>query len=184
MIRKILTVPNDVLLQKSKPVKKITSDTHKLIQDLKDTLIAQSDPIGVGISAVQIGVLQRIFLIRPDEDEDITVMINPQMTILDEKVASEKKSPNKERKKKRKPLLEGCLSIPEVWGHVLRPEKVQVEYMDEKGDMHTQNYSDFASIVVQHEYDHLNGILFTQRTLEQGYSLFKEEEDEMVPYSL
>ena len=109
---------------------------------------------------------------RPEENGEVLVLINPKTVDV------------VKGSKKRKPVLEGCLSIPNVWGHVLRPEKVEIEYQDVEGETHKQWFDGFGSVVIQHEIDHLNGILFTQHTLSQGYQLYKEENGELVEYAL
>ncbi len=172
MVKDILIAPHDILATKAKSVKKVDEKVKQVIEDLKDTLIDQKDPIGVGLSGNQIGVLLRMCVIRPEEKGPITVMINPKIT------------KTVEGDENREPTLEGCLSIPNVWGHVLRPEKITVQFMNENGESKTQNFDGFASIVVQHEIDHLDGILFTQRCLTQGYQLYKEVEGELEPYAL
>lgn len=161
-----------MLNQVAHPVVHFDTKLEGVVSDMVDTLEAQTDPVGVGLSGNQIGLLQRICIIRPEEDGDILVLVNPEIT------------KSSFGSKKRKPVLEGCLSIPEVWGHVLRPQKVDVTYQDMKGERHEQSFDGFASVVVQHEIDHLNGILFTQHTLSQGYQLYKEVDGELEPYAL
>lgn len=172
MIRPILTVPHMTLLKKSEPVKSVDASVHSLIKDMTDTLLDQEDPIGVGISAPQIGVLRRVCLIRPDEKGPVVAMINPEIIS------------STQGRKTRKPLLEGCLSIPGIWGYVLRPEKVEVRYLDAAGNTHTEKFSGFESIIVQHEIDHLDGILFTKHTIAQGYQLYQDVNGELEPYSI
>lgn len=172
MVKKIIHIPHKTLNQVAKPIVNFDVKTQKLAEDLIDTLKHQKDPIGVGLSANQIDVLQRACVIKPDEEGPITVMINPEIIDLEE------------GPKDRKPTLEGCLSIPEIWGHVMRPYKVYIRFQDVQGNEQKEWYVGFASVVVQHEIDHLDGILFTQRVLEQGYDLFKEKDGELHPYSL
>lgn len=172
MVKKILIVPHPTLNKVADPVKKFDTQLGKTVQDMIDTLYAQHDPIGVGLSAPQIGALDRICLIKPEENAQVQVLINPKIT---KSIFGSKK---------RKPMLEGCLSIPDVWGHVLRPEKVHIRFQDLDGTFHDQVYTGFASVVVQHEIDHLDGILFTKHTLQQGYQLYKEVDGELEPYAL
>lgn len=172
MVKKILTVPHPILKQVAHPVAHFDARLEGVVADMIDTLEAQKDPIGVGISGNQIGLLQRICLVRPEEDGDILVLINPQIT------------KSIEGPKKRKPALEGCLSIPDVWGHVLRPQKVHVSYQNVHGEALNAVFDGFGAVIVQHEIDHLNGILFTQHTLSQGYQLFREVDGELEPYAL
>ncbi len=172
MIRPIITVPHATLLQKAEPVKVFDKKLLALVQDMTDTLLVQQDPIGVGLSAPQINELTRVCIIRPDEDTPARALLNPRIVKSVQGRAS------------RKPLLEGCLSIPRIWGYVLRPEKVHVEYEDLSGKTHTEVFTGFDSIIVQHEIDHLDGILFTRHTLAQGYQLYKEVDGELEPYAL
>ncbi len=172
MIQPILTVPNITLLKVSKPVTSFDASLKKLVKDMEDTLLDQKDPIGVGLSAPQINMLLRVCIIRPKEDGPLLTMINPTITESTEKTG------------KRKPLLEGCLSIPGIWGFVLRPEKIRVSYQDVTGASHSASFSGFASIVIQHEIDHLNGVLFTKHTIAQGYQLYKDVDGELEPYEI
>lgn len=170
---KILIAPHTSLLQPALPVKKIDKRIKNIAAEMSKTLLAHRDPIGVGLSGNQVSVLERIFVTRPNEKtQDITIFVNPRIIDTDEGSA------------KRKPTLEGCLSIPEIWGHVLRPEKVKVEYFDLHEEKHADWFEDFEAIVIQHELDHLEGILFTQRVLEQGRELYKEVDGELEPWRL
>lgn len=172
MQKPVILVPDQVLHEQAKPVTKVDKRIKNIIKDLKDTLIAQRDPIGVGLSGNQINQLLRMFVIRPEEDGEITVMINPET--IDTIEGSDT----------RKPTLEGCLSIPQTWGYVLRPEKVKFRYIDETEKERTLWLEGFGSIVAQHELDHLDGILFTQRVVEQGRQLYTEVAGELQPYEL
>ncbi len=85
----------------------------------------------------------------------------------------------KQRKnKKGNAKLEGCLSIKDVWGTVKRSQKIEVTYMDESGEMLTKIFSGWPATIIQHEYDHLQGILFPRRVLEQKGKLYKTHKDE------
>ena len=168
---KILIAPHTTLLQPALPVKNIDTRIKKIVEDMSKTLLAHRDPIGVGLSGNQVSVLERIFVTRPNEKTtDIHVFINPHVVDADEGT------------KKRKATLEGCLSIPEIWGHVMRPEKVKIAYRDLQEKEHSDWFTDFEAIVIQHELDHLDGILFTQRVLEQGRELYKEVDGELEPW--
>lgn len=135
---------------------------------MEQTLIHTSDPVGVGLAAPQVGLSLQLFLARPTEDGKIYHFINPTLEILDE---SKKKS--KKKQKEDNKLLEGCLSIPNIWGHVTRPMAVKLSYQDWNGKKYTQVYDDFMSTIIQHEVDHLNGILFTKHVLAQREKLYK-----------
>src|SRR5205085_7034589 len=97
------------------------------------------------------------------------VYINPKVTLL-RKAPKQIKIP---KKKKEGMKLEGCLSLKDIWGTVKRSTKVSVAYTDEHGEKHEEIRSGFLAIIMQHEYDHLQGILFPRRVLEQKGQLYK-----------
>ena len=138
MIREILTLEKDreTLTKKSLEVTDI-SEVQELIQDLKDTL--HNTEKGVGISAVQIGVLKRICIIKHN-GKDI-VMINPVVTRTRGEIES----------------TEGCLSVPEKYGTFKRFEKVWCTYIDENGKQKEIAEGGFVSRVIQHELEHFEG---------------------------
>ena len=78
----------------------------------------------------------------------------------------------------RENKLEGCLSIPKIWGKVKRAKTLTLQYRDEKGTVHKEEFSGFIATIIQHETDHTNGILFTQRVLEQKEKLYETGKDE------
>ena len=126
-------------------------------------------PLGVGLSACQVGQSLRLFIAYSKKSRHYLVFINPKILWRSKRKilgVPESKSP-----------FEGCLSIPGVWGKVWRHQKIKVCYQTLKGTQIIRKFAGFTSIVIQHEYDHLNGILFTQRILEQGGKLFRIEKD-------
>lgn len=160
---KILTVPNPLLTKKSTKVDKIDKKLLKIVRQLKEVLRGQKTPHGLGLSAVQIGILKRVFLAKIGGK--IQVFINPQIVW---------RSPRKTRGgTKENPFLEGCLSIPNYYGIVWRAEKVQIRFTNLEGKKEELKLENLEARVVQHEYDHLEGILFTQRVLEQKEKLYK-----------
>lgn len=174
---KIITVPNKILSSPTKPVLKIDEKIEKLISEMKETLLAQKDPIGVGLAANQVGKNLSIFIIKPSEKAKIKVFINPRILKL---VNSLTRQPNNKKNKKHTTRLEGCLSIPRIWGSVKRAKKVLLEYQDLTTESVKRSwFQGFEAIIIQHEIDHLNGIVFTQRSIEQGGKLYKEVEDEL-----
>lgn len=161
VVRKILTVPNPILREKSKRVnppigedKKITN----LVKDLIDTARAAEEPKSVGLSAVQIGKLVRIFVIK--RGKKFVPFINPKIVWQSKKLFSQVL-------KKDKQFLEGCLSVPGYYGFVDRPYEVKLKWQDFEGKIHQGKFEDKESAYVQHELDHLDGILFVNRILEQ-----------------
>jgi len=168
----IVQAPNEVLSAKAKRVEKIDTDVKKLIADMKQTLVAQTDPEGVGLAAPQVGKSVQIFIVKPEEGSPFDVYINPQIELVPEK---EQKTPKKKRDSHK---LEGCLSLKIIWGTVKRAKKVKAEWMDENGVNHKKTFVGFYATILQHEYDHLQGILFPRRVLEQEGQLYKSHKDE------
>lgn len=139
MIKEILIYPNDkdILTRKSEPIDIWSEDIKGLAQDLKDTL--HNSKSGVGISAVQIGVLKKMCVIHYN-GKDI-VMINPEITKAKGEVDSK----------------EGCLSVPDEYGIFKRAQKVWCSYIDESGNQKEIADGGFVSRVIQHELDHMEG---------------------------
>lgn len=135
-------------------------------------LVVQDDPEGVGLAAAQIGKNVQIFLINFEGTEKI--IINP-------KVISKSKIKGKSTKGRSrlggKPL-EGCLSLPHYYGPIKRANKIKIKFLDEKGKTKVEEFRGFLAQIVQHELDHLNGILFVDRILEQDSNLFEYNKGE------
>ena len=190
----IITTPNKLLLETAKSVDKFDKKLAEIICEMEVALRATVDPIGVGLAAPQVGLSLRIFQMKPTEKSKVTTYINP----IIEKLTDEKEVPhftNKANVEKHKPessknkLLEGCLSIPDIWGNVTRQKGVTLKWQDETGTTLTKDFTGFPAIIIQHEIDHLNGILFTTRVMEQKEKLFKshknkEGEDEFDEITL
>lgn len=172
----IVSVPNPVLTTPAKTVERIDKKILRIIEEMKTTLVNTKNPKGVGLAAPQMGISYRIFITRPAETSLIEVFLNPEIIWKSEEVA-EIKRPGKQSTRKDK-KLEGCLSIPNIWGYLKRPVKVRLRYMDLTGITHEREFSGFEATIVQHETDHVNGLLFTQRVLEQKEKLYQIEEDE------
>lgn len=170
-MKKIVTVPNSVLAGKAKPVKKIDKATKDLIEEMKKALLSAKDPIGVGLAAPQVGVPLQIFLAKPTEKSPISVFINPKIKIIKTETKQNKR---KDGRKK----LEGCLSVPNIWGEVRRNSTLELTYKDEAGKDRKRKFSGFMATIIQHEIDHLQGFLFTKRVLEQKGTLYKSEKNE------
>ena len=174
---KIVTVPANVLSQSTKPVIKIDDKIKKIVFDMEKILVAQNDPPGVGLAANQVGLDLSIFIIKTSEKAKIKVFINPRIIKL---VNSLTRKPSNKKARKQKIKLEGCLSIPRIWGPVKRAGRIFLNYQDLTGKKYLKWFSGFEAIIIQHEVDHLNGIVFTQRAVEQKGQLFKEENEELV----
>lgn len=143
MVRKVLKSPNKRLNLKSSPVKDFGPKTQKLIRDLQDTMKALG---GVGIAAPQIGVTKRLILVQAPK-KPLYVMINPEITRTEGSLVDS---------------MEGCLSVPGKAGLVKRYGEIQIKYQDENGEERQAIALDYEAKIVQHEIDHLNGILFPE----------------------
>lgn len=170
---KIVQAPEQVLSQVAKPINTIDKNILGLIDEMKKTLVSATDPEGVGLAAPQIGKSLQLFIVKPTPKDDFSIYINPQVTIV-----QEKENQNSPKKKKTDNRLEGCLSLKDIWGTVKRAPKVSMTWTDESGKQHKQIFSGFISTILQHEYDHLQGVLFPKRVLEQSGKLYKSHKDE------
>ena len=157
-VRNIIKIGNATLRKKSKPVTNFDEELATLLDDMKKTMIEKK---GVGIAAVQVGVLRRAIIIEVEENEYLE-LINPE--ILKTK-GSVKDS-------------EGCLSVPDFYCDVKRPKYVLVKAFDRKGREFTFEAKDYLARCVCHEIDHLDGILFVDYTDEgkKYRSRFEHEE--------
>ena len=144
-VREILILPDKRLRLVSKPVAKIDAATKKLVEDMFETMY---DAPGIGLAAIQIGEPRRIVtmdLAKKDEPKEPQVFINPELV---------SKSDDKNTHE------EGCLSIPEYYEEVERPAAVKVRYLDLDGRQHEIDAEGLLATCIQHEIDHLNGVLF------------------------
>lgn len=170
MIKKILEAKNPILRATSVPIGKIDKKVTALVTDLIDTLSVQKEPEGVGLAAPQIGKNLRIFAMVLGKG--IEVVINPKV------LGVTKKKKTHKAKRGGKSVLEGCLSIPQYYGPLVRNPEIKIEYMKPTGELITRSFKGFDAQVVQHEIDHLDGILFIDRLLEEKMPLFKYENKE------
>ena len=164
MIKQIVSASDPKLRQKSKPISKFDKRLNQIITDLKDTLIAQKNPEGVGLAAPQIGKNVRVFVVRAKKSDPISVYINP--VILKQKTIAD-------RIKKKDNTLEGCLSLPNFYGPLKRDNYVKLKFKNEKGESVTKEFFDFDAQIILHEMDHLNGIIFVDRLLASGKPLYE-----------
>jgi peptide deformylase len=146
-----------VLRVKGKNVAEFGPELKPLFENMEETMIAAK---GVGLAAPQIGISRQIAIMNPEPEDSTKLikMINPRI------VASSKETVK---------IDEGCLSVPGVRGDVERPERVTVAYQDEKGKEHTLEAEGLLARIVQHELDHLNGVLFIDRLSFAKRSLIK-----------
>lgn len=176
---KIISAPNPVLSQKAESYvfEKNKSSLKKLLEQMEEALLSATDPKGVGLAAPQIGKSVAIFMAKPTEKSRISVFINP-VIIESEEIKQKKLSKAKSRSSGKVKKLEGCLSLPDIWGEVLRSPSVTLSYFDKNGKRNIKKYNDFMATVVQHEVDHLNGILFPVHVMQQEGKLYKSHKNE------
>lgn len=166
MVRKIVLSTNPLVREKSKPVKKFDKKLKQLAKDLIDTLKVQQDPEGVGLAACQIGKLLNVFAFV-DKDKKIKVVVNPKVIL----------TKYQKQKRSKKKILEGCLSIPNYYGQVKRPSEITISYQDIEGNKKTETFKGFQAHIIQHELDHLNGVLFIDHLIEQKQNLYELKEE-------
>lgn len=164
MIKEILDAQNQILRQKSKTVKNIDKKVKNIIKDLIDTLRVQNDPEGVGLAAPQIGKNINIFVMKPHKD--IKVIINPEIIKI---------NPIRKTKEKRnkKSIMEGCLSLPHYYSPIKRSKSLVLVYLDREGNKKTETFTGIEAQIIQHEVDHLKGVLFVDRLFEQKKPLYE-----------
>ena len=169
-MKSIVRVPNKVLTNQAQTVTIFDKRLGKLVAEMKATLLFTNNPKGVGLAASQVGEFWRVFLTKPREDAPVRVFVNP--IIITRSDDQTDGVPERENK------LEGCLSIPKIWGKVKRAKTLTLRYQDEQGKLHEEKFSGFLATIIQHETDHTNGILFTQRVLEQKGKVYQTGKDE------
>jgi peptide deformylase len=144
-IKPLIILPDPVLRQVSKPIERVDVDLKRLADDMLETMY---DAPGIGLAAIQIGVPRRMLVIdvsREGEEKQPQVFINPEII----------KSSDE-----RSVYEEGCLSIPDYYAEVERPAVVTVRYLDREGKEQTAEADGLLATCLQHEIDHLNGVLF------------------------
>jgi len=159
----ILTIPDDRLKQPSEPVTSFDDELRDFVAELE--LARQQGPAAVGIAAPQVGVLRRIAIVdcsntrKPVSNHGNLVLINPEITHWDGYEVGR----------------EGCLSVPDYTGNVIRATRIRLKAMDEQGDEREFEMEGYEARAVQHEIDHLDGILFIDRVVSRRTDLFKRK---------
>jgi peptide deformylase len=144
-VRTILTAPDPRLQAVSMDVETVTDEIRTLIDDMTDSMYAAD---GIGLAAAQIGVPKRVIVIDLDQKEgnkNPRAFVNPKITWASEEMAV---------------FEEGCLSVPEIWDDVERPARIKCEYLDRDGKKQLLEADGLLATCLQHEMDHLNGVLF------------------------
>lgn len=145
-IRQIRKLPDDILHKKCRPVETIDERTRELIKDMTETMYQL--PNCGGLAANQVGVLKRVVVI--DVGEGLYQLVNPKIIEAEgERV-----------------VVEGCMSSPDVWGKVKRPERVVVEYTNPEGEVLQKEAEGLLAKCFCHELDHLDGVFFTDKVIE------------------
>ena len=144
-VRDILKIPDKRLRLVSQPVKRIDADIRALVDDMFETMYAAP---GIGLAAIQIGVDKRVVVMdlsKREESHEPRVFINPEIKWSSDELSTHE---------------EGCLSIPEYYEEVERPQRVKVKYLDLDGKSHEVEANGLLATCLQHEIDHTNGVLF------------------------
>jgi len=152
-VLRIYETPDPVLRQISSPVEKVDDELRALVADMFETMY---EAPGIGLAAVQVGVPKRLLVMdlqepeNPDDPEspvvkEPRVFINPEiLSHSDQEV----------------PYLEGCLSVPDQYAEVMRPDRIRARWLDEQGEKHEEDLDGLLAVCLQHEMDHLEGVLF------------------------
>ena len=144
-LRQILTEPNKILREKSLPVDKVDSDVQKLMDDMLETMYAAP---GIGLAAIQVGIPKRIIVLditRKENEKNPMFFVNPEII---------------EKSKTNSTYEEGCLSVPGQFSEIDRPETCHLKYLDYHGQKQLIHADGLLATCIQHEMDHLEGILF------------------------
>ena len=144
-LRQILTEPNKILREKSLPVDKVDSDVQKLMDDMLETMYAAP---GIGLAAIQVGIPKRIIVLditRKENEKNPMFFVNPEII---------------EKSKTNSTYEEGCLSVPGQFAEIDRPETCHLKYLDYHGQKKEMKAQGMLATCIQHEMDHLEGILF------------------------
>ena len=164
-VRPIRTVPDPILRQRAKRIKKIDKSVQKLISDMRETLAAAN---GVGLAAPQVGVSLRLIVISipvKDQENEEYCLINPEVV----------------RRTGERVVREGCLSIPEYVGEIKRSEQVRVKGIDASGKEQRLRAEGLLAQALEHEIDHLNGVLYVDHLESQDKLQKIEPEKEEQP---
>jgi peptide deformylase len=163
-VRSIRIYPDPILKQVSEPVRALDKTVVAVIQDLVDTMVDSGH--SVGVAAPQIGILQRVVVVDvsrsklgKDNNHGLLEMVNPEII---EKSGS-------------KLMREGCMSVPDYTGNVLRAEHIVVEFTNRIGQLRVIEANGFEAVAIQHELDHLDGLLFLDRVSSLKTDLYRRK---------
>lgn len=159
-VLELVTAPDPRLKSLSEPVADIDKKLRRFMDDMVETMYAAN---GIGLAAIQIGVAKRVAVIDLDPkgpDSKVIYVVNPKIIRASDELST---------------YHEGCLSVPEIWDDVKRPARLTVEYQDENGAKQTVDADGLFATCLQHEIDHINGLLFIDHLsrLKRGIALRK-----------
>ena len=175
----ILTTPHPFLRHVAKPLTAWDKKTAQEVREMETILKKTTNPKGVGLAATQVGLDKRLFILLDEERNKVNVFVNPEIIRMSQKMLSTF------YKKKKDRWLEGCLSIPRLWGFVDRAYSITLKYQEaDTLKTITKDFSDVIAAYIQHEVDHLNGILFTDRIRQQNGLILRETADGLSPIIL
>ena len=159
-LREIVVEGDPILRKKSRPVEKFDERLHILLDDMAETMYFENR--GIGIAAVQVGILRRIFVVDVGEESGKLEFINPEIYEREGSTL----------------FCEGCLSCPGKNGYVERPERIRVRAQDRNGEWFDMEATGLLAICICHEYDHLDGILFIDKVVEVEEEELEDGEEE------
>ena len=157
VIRNIVTEGDEILRKKCREIGEITDRIRTTMEDMLETMRQQN---GCGIAGPQVGVMRRMFIAEPEPGR-VYYMINPEILESEGQVSGD----------------EGCLSVPGLIGTVVRPERIKLKALDLAGEEHVYDFESWDARVMCHEYDHLEGILYTDKATDIREPEFDEEEE-------
>jgi len=160
----VIYIGNPILRDVSEKVEVFDDELRQFVKELSRTMYVED---GVGLAAPQVAISQRLFVYDPGDG--LRVVVNPEILFRsDEKVKIE----------------EGCLSIPGIYADVVRPASVRIRYQDEYGHYHEDDLTDYPARIVQHETDHLDGILFVDYLSSAKRAILKPKLDQIIKESV
>lgn len=174
MIRKIVTIPNKILRMKSKRIGFVDDSIRDLANDMIQTTLDwdHDSEFGAALAAIQIGEPLKLTVVRNDFDDakskEFTTLVNPEIVRSSNENVSD---------------VEGCLSVPGVYGRVSRPLKIKVKAQDIKGDPIRLTLEGFPARVLQHEIDHMNGVIFLDHVKETSQLFNIDKNGTLMPIS-
>jgi peptide deformylase len=162
--KEILQYPDPLLKTVCSPIEKLDDETDALLQDLIDTMVAAGH--SVGVAAPQIGAPRRAVVVDVsrsklgrDNNHGLLVMVNPEIL----------------EKEGKETIREGCMSVPDYTGNVTRAESILVQFLDRDGNDQVIRASGFEAVAIQHELDHLDGLLFLDRVSNLKTDVFRRK---------